>query len=105
MNINDIPDAKAVLLFLYDRHPEPQTGAMVSRGIKKSVYLTLVRLNKLGFVLKIKEDIDPQREERPPRTFYSLTGKGLREAYCLRLRQAESTDETERGLPPSPATG
>jgi PadR family transcriptional regulator, regulatory protein PadR len=45
-----------------------------------SLYPILARLERAGWIVGAKEDIDPQVEGRPARRYFTLTGEGVRVA-------------------------
>ena len=45
-----------------------------------SLYPILARLERAGWIVGNVEEIDPNKEARPPRKYYQLTGHGVVEA-------------------------
>jgi DNA-binding PadR family transcriptional regulator len=60
---------------------------MKSTGLQSgSLYPILARLERMGWLVSSKEEIDPRAEKRPARRYYQITGEGVRNA---RLAKAE----------------
>ncbi|WP_456378845.1 PadR family transcriptional regulator [Thiolapillus sp.] len=77
---------KVLAVFLNLNQGQELTGADVFKraGLKSgTVYPLLARLSQIGWLKSSFEDIDPNKEGRPPRKMYSLTEKGYREARKL----------------------
>lgn len=61
-----------------------------------SVYPILQRLHREGWVTRSEELIDPHKEKRPPRLYYSLTAEGAVKASTV---VAERRGRTRIGRP------
>ncbi|WP_314416218.1 PadR family transcriptional regulator [Streptomyces kroppenstedtii] len=87
--------------FLAD--PEaPRYGMQLMREAHVSsgtLYPALTRLERAGWIAGADEDIDPAKEGRPARRYYTMTGEGARAAHL------ELTELSERSRPPAPAPG
>ncbi|MEU0036128.1 PadR family transcriptional regulator [Streptomyces sp. NPDC006333] len=70
--------------------------ARVSSG---SLYPALARLERAGWIVGADEGIDPRKEGRPARRYYTMTGEGARAAHL------ELTELSERMRPPAPSSG
>ena len=70
--------------------------ARVSSG---TLYPALTRLERAGWITGENEDIDPAKEGRPARRYYTMTGDGARAAHL------ELTELSERSRPPVQAPG
>ncbi|MFJ3762563.1 PadR family transcriptional regulator [Streptomyces sp. NPDC090080] len=70
--------------------------ARVSSG---TLYPALTRLERAGWIIGETEDIDPAKEGRPARRYYTMTGDGARAAHL------ELTELSERSRPPVQAPG
>lgn len=68
--------------------------AHVSSG---SLHPALTRLERAGWIVGEDEDIDPKKEGRPARRYYTMTGEGVRAAHL------ELTELSERVRPPTPS--
>jgi len=84
--------ARLLRVFLEDPQ-QPRYGmqlmkqACLSSG---SLYPILARLERAEWIVGQAEDIDPQKEGRPARRYYTMTSEGVREA---RLELAELSEQ------------
>ncbi|MFC7869446.1 PadR family transcriptional regulator [Streptomyces murinus] len=66
---------------------ELMKAARVGSG---SLYPAITRMEKAGWVLSEDEDVDPRKQGRPARRYYSMTGKGVREAHLALVNLSEN---------------
>lgn len=95
------PAVRLLQAFLEDPD-EPHYGTELSKGAavsSGSLYPWLRRLEAAGWIVGETEDIDPKKEKRPARRYYTMTGLGAREAH---LALAELS---VRVSPPSTSPG
>lgn len=77
-----VPVARVLRVFLNDP-AEPRYGfdLMETTGLASgTLYPILVRLERAGWIVGAKEDIDPVAEGRPARKNFTLTGVGQQSA-------------------------
>lgn len=67
-----------------------------------TIYPILARLEKHGWLEGTWESIDPGKEGRPPRRYYTLTGEGRRHATAA-LEEAAATLRDPTPPPGKPA--
>jgi PadR family transcriptional regulator PadR len=88
--------------FLTDLKREWYGFDLIERtGLKSgTVYPILHLLENDGWLSSAREGIDPQKEGRPARRLYTLTGLGEREAKAALERRALATTHTPLGGTP-----
>jgi PadR family transcriptional regulator, regulatory protein PadR len=72
-----------VLKVFLQKPDEPQYGLAITKasGIQAgTLYPILIRLERNGWLQSEFEDIDPKREGRSARRYYTLTDQGRRDA-------------------------
>jgi PadR family transcriptional regulator PadR len=93
----------AILKVLLAKPLEPRYGLDISKeaGLQRgTLYPSLARLERAGWLTSFQEDIDESAEGRRKRRYYRLTGAGASKA-----RRALETEATRLSLPaflPSP---
>jgi PadR family transcriptional regulator PadR len=102
MDINLTPAMVRVLQEFLKEPARRRFGMEIMRAAKVSsgsLYPALARLERAGWITGETEDIDPKKEGRPARRYYTMTADGVRSA---RLDLAALSDRTRPPvLPPN----
>jgi PadR family transcriptional regulator, regulatory protein PadR len=99
----DITPKTAMVLKIFLENPaQPRYGFEIMRltGLASgSLYPMLARLERVGWLTRGKESIDPHAEGRPPRLHYTITGDA---AATARLQLAALSDQYRPPVPVRP---
>ncbi|MGW5218770.1 PadR family transcriptional regulator [Nocardia sp. NPDC004085] len=93
--------------FLEDPHEHRYGFDLMQRcGLSSgSLYPILARLEKAGWIVGHFEQIDPVKEGRRPRKYYTLTAEGSRAATRELAALSARLQPPAWGFNPKPATG